>query len=57
MQALLAGTLCTVTPEKYIGYFRELASLRPGPDGRLDPQTIGAVMSRYATEPYQPARA
>ena len=48
-----ATMLCTVTPERYIGYFRELANLRPGPDGRLDPRTIGEVMKRYATEPYQ----
>lgn len=47
-----ATMLCTVTPERYIGYFRELATLRPGADGRLDPKTIAAVMARYATEPY-----
>ena len=50
-----ASLLCTVTPERYIGYFKEVATLRPGPDGRLDPADILAVMSRYATEPYHPA--
>ena len=47
-----ATLLCTVTPERYIGYLRELASLHPGPDGRLDPADILAVMSRYGTEPF-----
>ncbi len=45
--------LCTVTPEKYIGYFRELAGLRPGSDGVLDPAQVLAVMQRYATDPYR----
>ncbi|MCU1605908.1 MAG: cupin [Modestobacter sp.] len=47
-----ASFLCTVTPERYIGYLKELAALRPGPDGRLDPADVLAVMSRYGTEPY-----
>jgi hypothetical protein len=50
-----ASLLCTVTPERYIGYFKELAALPPGTDGRLDPADILAVMSRYGTEPYRPA--
>jgi quercetin dioxygenase-like cupin family protein len=50
-----ASLLCTVTPERYIGYFKELAALQPGPDGRLDPAAILALMGRYATEPYRPA--
>ena len=41
-----------MTPERYIGYLRELAGLHPGPDGRLDPADILAVMSRYGTEPF-----
>jgi mannose-6-phosphate isomerase-like protein (cupin superfamily) len=49
-----ASLLCTVTPERYIGYLKELATLRPGSDGRLDPADIVAVMSRYGTEPYRP---
>ena len=49
-----ASLLCTVTPERYIGYLKELATLTPGPDGRLEVSDILAVMSRYATEPYRP---
>ena len=50
-----ASFLCTVTPERYLGYFWEVATLRPGPDGQLDPAEVLAIMSRYATEPYRPA--
>jgi mannose-6-phosphate isomerase-like protein (cupin superfamily) len=39
--------LCTVTPDLYIGYFRELATQPPG---SLDPKAVGQIMSRYATE-------
>jgi len=48
-----ASLLCTVVPERYLGYFRDLQTLRPGPDGALDPSEVLAVMARYATEPYQ----
>ena len=46
-----ASLLCTVTPERYINYFRELATLTPGSDGRLNPADVLELMSRYATEP------
>ena len=46
-----ASLLCTVTPERYISYFRELATLTPGSDGRLNPADVLELMSRYATEP------
>jgi mannose-6-phosphate isomerase-like protein (cupin superfamily) len=49
-----ATLLCTVTPERYLGYFRDLADLRPGPDGVLVPAQVLEVMARYATEPYRP---
>lgn len=49
-----ASLLCTVTPERYIGYFRELSTLQPGADGRLDPADVLALMARYATDPYRP---
>src|SRR4051794_40376728 len=49
-----ASLLCTLTPQRYIDYFRELTRLTPGTDGRLDPAEILAVMARYATEPYRP---
>jgi quercetin dioxygenase-like cupin family protein len=45
--------LCTVTPERYLGYFRDLQDLRPGPDGMLNPSEVLGVMARYATEPYR----
>jgi hypothetical protein len=50
-----ASILCTVVPERYLGYFRDLQSLRPGPDGMLVPAEVREVMARYATEPYLPA--
>ena len=43
--------LCTITPADYVEYFRELARLRPGPDGRFDPADMRAMMQRYATRP------
>jgi mannose-6-phosphate isomerase-like protein (cupin superfamily) len=49
-----ASILCTIVPERYLGYFRELQSLRPGPDGMLVPTEVLEVMARYATEPYLP---
>lgn len=49
-----ANLLCTVVPERYLGYFRDLQSLRPGPDGMLVPAEVLEVMARYATEPYGP---
>ena len=48
-----ASLLCTVTPERYLGYFRDLQDLRPGPDGMLNPSEVLGVMARYATEPYR----
>jgi mannose-6-phosphate isomerase-like protein (cupin superfamily) len=50
-----ASLLLTVTPERYVGYFRELQDLRPGPDGLLDVADVLALMSRYATEPFRAA--
>jgi quercetin dioxygenase-like cupin family protein len=48
-----ASLLCTVTPERYLGYFRDLQELRPEPDGMLNPSEVLGVMARYATEPYR----
>lgn len=47
-----ASILCTVVPERYLGYFRDLQRLRPGPDGMLVAAEVLEVMARYATEPY-----
>lgn len=43
--------LCTVTPDLYIAYFRDLSKLPPGPP---DPKAVGAIMSRYSTEVVRP---
>ncbi|MGC9665549.1 cupin domain-containing protein [Planosporangium sp. 12N6] len=48
-----ATMLCTVTPDRYVNYFRELGELARGGEG-ADPLAILDVMSRYATEPYRP---
>jgi mannose-6-phosphate isomerase-like protein (cupin superfamily) len=47
-----ASLLLTVTPQRYVGYFRELQELRPGPDGMLVAAEILALMARYQTEPF-----
>jgi mannose-6-phosphate isomerase-like protein (cupin superfamily) len=49
-----AVILCTITPDLYIDYFRELDRLPAGPQG-LDPAAVGAIMARYATEVVRPA--
>jgi hypothetical protein len=46
-----AALLLSVTPERYVGYFRDLQRLRPGLDGLLDPAEIIELMARYATVP------
>lgn len=46
--------LCTVTPDLYIDYFRELDAISTGPTG-LDPRSVAEVMARYATEVFEPA--
>jgi quercetin dioxygenase-like cupin family protein len=46
-----AVMLCTVTPDLYIEYFRELATLPPGPP---NPRAVAEIMSRYATEVVAP---
>lgn len=44
---------CTVTPDRYIGYFHELDGLPKGPRG-LDPDAVAEIMARYATEVVSP---
>jgi mannose-6-phosphate isomerase-like protein (cupin superfamily) len=44
--------LCTVTPDLYIDYFRELAQFTGGPP---DPAAIAAIMAKYATEVVRPS--
>jgi mannose-6-phosphate isomerase-like protein (cupin superfamily) len=48
-----ATMLCTVTPDRYISYFRELGRAVSA-TGRLEPAQILEIMGRYATEPYRP---
>jgi len=48
-----ASLLCSVTPERYLGYFRDLAELAAGATGPLDPTQVLKVMARYATDPYK----
>lgn len=49
-----ARVLLTVSPQRYVGYVRELENLKPGRNGLLNPKDIVALMSRYATEPASP---
>ena len=48
-----ATMLCTLTPDRFVNYFRELGALAAG-DKKPSPDAIMDVMSHYATEPYQP---
>ena len=50
---LPAIMLCTISPDLYIDYFRELDALSPGTAG-LDPRAVAEVMARYATEVVKP---
>ncbi|WP_410608277.1 cupin domain-containing protein [Amycolatopsis sp. lyj-109] len=43
--------LCTVSPQKYIDYFRELQALTRG-SARLDRDVLAELMERFATELY-----
>ena len=48
-----ATMLCTITPDRYVNYFRQLGELAIGGEGAsLD--AIQEVMSHYATELYRP---
>jgi mannose-6-phosphate isomerase-like protein (cupin superfamily) len=44
---------CTVAPDLYIGYFREMTALTAR-DGHLGEDAALAVMARYQTDPYRP---
>jgi len=48
-----ATMLCTVTPDRFVNYFRELGALATSGE-QLSPNAIVEVMSHYATEVYQP---
>src|SRR5215469_9861996 len=48
-----ATMLCTVTPDRYVNYFRELGALAARGD-QASSTAILEVMSHYATELYRP---
>jgi quercetin dioxygenase-like cupin family protein len=45
-----ATFLCSVTPDLYIQYFRDLGTLPVDARGQLAPGEVGRIMARYATE-------
>lgn len=46
-----ATFICTLTPDLYVEYFRDLTQLFAGNSGQLDPADIVRTMAKYATEP------
>ena len=49
-----AVMLNTMTPDLYIEYFRDLATLPLNAEGQLAPADVGRTMARYATEVVRP---
>ena len=49
-----ATFLGTMTPDRYIQYFRDLGALPLDAQGMLSPADIGRAMSRYATDVIRP---
>jgi len=49
-----ATMMCTVTPDLYIQYFRDLGELPVDEKGMLAPADIGRTMARYATDVVRP---
>lgn len=45
-----ATFICTLTPDLYVEYFRDLSKLPVNEQGMLDPTDIGRTMAKYATE-------
>jgi mannose-6-phosphate isomerase-like protein (cupin superfamily) len=45
-----ATFICTLTPDRYIEYFRDLSRLATGSNGQLDPADVGRAMATYGTE-------
>lgn len=45
-----ATFLCTLTPDLYVEYFRDLGRLPVDAQGHLDPADIGRTMTKYATD-------
>lgn len=45
-----AKFVCTLSPDLYVEYFRDLGKLPVDANGMLDPADIGRTMAGYATE-------
>lgn len=45
-----ARVLFAMTPDLYIGYFRDLNALPVNEQGLLNPEDVGKTMAKYATE-------
>jgi mannose-6-phosphate isomerase-like protein (cupin superfamily) len=45
-----AKFICTLTPDLYVEYFRDLSKLPVDDQGMLSPADIGQTMAKYATE-------
>ena len=45
-----AKFICTISPDLYVGYFRDLSKLPVNAQGLLDPADVGRTMAKYATE-------
>lgn len=45
-----ARFVCTLTPDLYVEYFRDLSKLAVDEKGLLNPADIGRAMDKYATE-------
>ena len=45
-----AKFICTLTPDLYVEYFRDLSKLPIDKEGVLNPADIGRTMAKYATE-------
>lgn len=45
-----AKFICTISPDLYVEYFRDLSKLPVNAQGLLDPADVGRTMAKYATE-------
>ncbi|HET6908764.1 MAG TPA: cupin domain-containing protein [Mycobacteriales bacterium] len=45
-----ATFICTLTPDLYVEYFRDLSRLSSGNDGQIDLADVGRTMAKYFTD-------
>ena len=45
-----ARFICTLTPDRYVEYFRDLSRLPVNEQGQLDLADVGKTMAKYATD-------